>query len=677
MLGERSDQRGLWEADRLYLDHVGKDTFYGLLASLRGQLFRDSDFAEFYCVDNGRDSVPPSLLATALLLQTHDKVSDAEAKARADFDIRWKVALGIEIEDRPFAKSTLQVFRAQLILHDRVRAVFESSLRLARESGYLKKRGRGMRVALDTTNILGRGAVRDTCNLLADGIVKLLRALAAVEKSSVKEWGKARGYEGYLGSSVKGEAAIDWSDKRARQALLAEIVRDADRLLELARQAQGELGEDSAQRQQIVAAAELLGQLLLQDVERTDDGVNLKDGVSRDRMMSVHDPEMRHGHKSSRRRFDGHKAAIVVDTDSQLITAVDVLPGNAPDNLGSLELVEQSEVNTGVPVEEAMGDAAYGDGDTRQAFADAGRRLVARVPGRPDRKHFPKDDFVIDLAAGSCTCPAGQVTHTIVPAGKRTDRTGRVHRLQAFQFDGAECRTCPLRSQCIAAKGSRGRRVLIHPQEALLQQARALQQSTHYDEYRARRVVVEHRLARLVQLGIRQSRYFGRVKTRFQLYLAATVANLTLVAGKLGRSGRTGGGATGCSVVLNIVPLCCHPCCGQFLRGPARTTVVRDPAHVGFTAQIPLLNRDFPARFLGCLSVLGRCSRPLPARSPRVSWSYPPVPVLNQSQVGIYVCGVMEDRLRHPGEALPPSYPRRTATVTGPPPYAHPALALV
>ena len=74
MLGERSDQRGLWEADRLYLDHVGKDTFYGLLASLRGRLFRDADFAEFYCADNSRDSVPPSLLATALLLQPRDKV---------------------------------------------------------------------------------------------------------------------------------------------------------------------------------------------------------------------------------------------------------------------------------------------------------------------------------------------------------------------------------------------------------------------------------------------------------------------------------------------------------------------------------------------------------------------------------------------------------------------------
>ena len=435
MLGERSDQRGLWEADRLYLDHVGKDTFYGLLASLRGRLFRDADFAGFYCADNGRDSVPPSLLATALLLQSHDKVSDAEAKARADFDIRWKVALGIEVEDRPFAKSTLQVFRAQLILHGKVREVFESSLRLARESGYLKRRS--MKVALDTTNILGRGAVKDTYNLLADGIVKLLWALAAVEKSTAKEWAKAQGYKRYLGSSVKGESAIDWSNKRARAALLDSIVADADRLLELSRQAHGELPEDSEERQRIVAAAELLGQLLLQDVERTDDGVGLKDGVSRDRMMSVHDPEMRHGHKSSSRRFDGHKAAIVADSDSQLITAVEVLPGNAPDNLGALELVEQSEAPT--PVCRWRSPWAM----PLMATATLGRpspmrsgTLAIRVPDRPNRSHFPKEDFHIDLEAGTCTCPAGNVARRIVSFGTRTGPTGRTHWLNGFRFDG-------------------------------------------------------------------------------------------------------------------------------------------------------------------------------------------------------------------------------------------------
>ena len=431
------------------------------------------------------------------------------------------MALGIEIEDRPFAKSTLQMFRAQLILHDKVREVFEGSLRLARQSGYLKKRG--MRVALDTTYILGRGAVKDTYNLLADGIVKLLRVPAAVANIAVGEWAEGQGYERYFGSSIKGEATIDWSDRKARRKLLGELVADADRLLELARQAWLELPEESAQRQSIVDGAELL----LQDVERksgdgdadadahadaADDGVSIRDGVSKDRMLSVHDPELRHGHKSSRRRCNGHKAAIVVDTDSQLITAVDVLPGNAPDNLGALELVERSEASTGSVVEEAMGDAAYGDGGTRQTFADAGRRLVAKAPGRPNRKHFPKNDFHLDLAACSCTCPAGQVTHAIVPAGKRTDGAGRVYRLQAFQFDGVVCWVCPLRSQCIAAQGRKGRRVLIHPQEGMLQQARALQQSGDYDEYRARRVVVEHRLARLVQLGIRQARYFGRVK---------------------------------------------------------------------------------------------------------------------------------------------------------------------
>ena len=175
--------------------------------------------------------------------------------------------------------------------------------------------------------------------------------------------------------------------------MLAAIVADADRLLEAARQAQEALAEGSPERQDIIAAAELLGQLLLQDVERTGDGIGLKDEVSKDRMVSVHDPEMRHGHKSSGRRFDGHKAAIAVDTDSQLITAVEVLPGNAPDNLGALELVERSEANTGVPVEEALGDAAYGDGDTRQAFADAGRTLIARAgapqPDAPPERGLP------------------------------------------------------------------------------------------------------------------------------------------------------------------------------------------------------------------------------------------------------------------------------------------------
>jgi len=536
MLGKRSEQRGFLEADHLYLEHVGRQSFYGFLASQRGQLFRDEEFAKLYCPNNGRDSVPPSLLATALLLQAHDKVSDEEAKLRADFDVRWKVALGIAVEDRPFAKSTLQLFRAQLIIHERVGAVFQRSLQLARETGYLK--GRKMKAALDTTYILGRGAVKDTYNLLADGIVQVAEALARLERTRPKDWAKGHGLESYFGSSIKAEASIDWDNEKERRALLGRIVADADGVLELARRAQGRCPKESLERKGIVEEAELLGQLLMQDVERKEDGAALSEGVSKDRIPSVHDPEMRHGRKSSSTRFDGHKAAVVVDTDSQLITAVGVLPGNAPDNTGALELVKQSEANSGVNVEETIADCAYGDGATRQAFADADRTLIAKVPAHPQKEHFAKEDFRIELEAGTCTCPAGVVTQAKQRLKSHPDGEGGWQRPWGFVFPATVCGACALRPKCVASKKGKGRTVSLHPQEGLLQQARAFQHSEAFTEYRKRRQASEHRIARLVQLGIRQARYFGRLKTLFQVFLAATVANLTLVASKLGMMGK-------------------------------------------------------------------------------------------------------------------------------------------
>ena len=149
-------------------------------------------------------------------------------------------------------------------------------------------------------------------------------------------------------------------------------------------------------------------------------------------------------------------------------------------------------------------------------------------------------------------------------------------------------------AQCIPAKGRKGRWVLIHPQEALLQEARALQQSAGYEEYRERRVVVEHRLARLVHLGIRQFRYFGRVKTEFQLYLAATVANSPLMAGKFGLGGRqrqypqrlSGDGGP------QWQPRCAFQC------RMALVDLAADPADICLTDPTPLPKQGFPARFL-------------------------------------------------------------------------------
>jgi hypothetical protein len=87
MFTPRSPQLTLNQADRYYLDAVGREGFYGHVAQARERLFRDEDFAMLYCPDNGRPCVSPSLLAEALLLQAHDKVADQEAVSRANFDV--------------------------------------------------------------------------------------------------------------------------------------------------------------------------------------------------------------------------------------------------------------------------------------------------------------------------------------------------------------------------------------------------------------------------------------------------------------------------------------------------------------------------------------------------------------------------------------------------------------
>jgi hypothetical protein len=436
-------------------------------------------------------------------------------------------------------KSTLQLFRAQLILHDRVRAVFQRSLEYAHESGYLQ--GRKMKVVLDTTPILGHGAVKDTYNLLADGIKKLVWALAKkVACTKPEAWAREHELGRYYGSSLKGEAAIDWSNEQARAGFLKSVVADADRLLQTARDTLRQVPAGSDQERTILEAAQLLSQLLLQDVERPQDGdPRLKQGVTRDRIVSVHDPEMRHGHKSKTRRFEGYKAAVAVDPESQLITAVDMLCAHAGDSVRALELVETSEENTGIKVEEAIGDCAFGDGATREIFEQAGRRLVARVAQPHNQGQFTKEAFHIDLEAATCTCPAGKVTRRTVIRDWLKRRNDRTIPYRAFRFEAVVCDRCSLRQACMRARLGRGRMVMIHPQEHLLQAARALQASPKFREYREKRQAAEHRIGRLIQLGIRKSRYFGQTKTFFQVMLAATVANLTLTATKIKKM-RTG-----------------------------------------------------------------------------------------------------------------------------------------
>ena len=290
--------------------------------------------------------------------------------------------------------------------------------------------------------------------------------MAKLQAEDAAVWAQRQGYRCYLEPSLKGSAEVDWSDPEARHGFLAEIVADAKRLLDQAPTSPQAADREDPARPQIMAAAELLCKLLLQDIERRSDGVALRERVSQDRIVSVHDPEMRHGRKSSQQCFDGHKAALAVEAGSQLIAAVAVLPGNAPDAQDALALVAETVAN-----------AAYGDGDTRRQFAEANRTLIAKVPKPPRSPYFTKQDFHIGLQTGCCTCPAGEVTTHLHNQGRDREGYGKRVPRQAFVFEGAVCDGCRLRPQCVKAKPGRGRSVSLHPREDLLQEVRAFQAS--------------------------------------------------------------------------------------------------------------------------------------------------------------------------------------------------------
>ena len=517
MMGKCSPQGRVFAADQLYVDHVGRETIYGYLAQHRQHLFRDEDFAALYCPDNGRTSVPPSLAVSMLFLRAYEGVSFAEAVERTKYDLRWKVALGLEMEEVPMPKSALQEFEAKLVLHQMGEALLKKSIEEARRAGYWPRRK--IRVALDTTPIIGKGAVKDTYNLLAEGIVKLAKRLAEVEGEEVTAWAARQGLSLYFGSSVKAEAAIDWDSKTQRQQLLTQIVQDGRRLLSLAEKVKEEHPEPG---EAMEADAALLKRLMAQDVEEKPGGkCQIKQGTEKDRVVSVQDPEMRHGRKSASQRFDGHKAAVAAEMESQLISAVEVLPGHAGDQQKALELVEQSERVMEAKVEETVGDCAYGGGPRRRALAEAERPLTAKVPASHNGDCFPKSEFAIDLERMEARCPAGQTTHDYHSAGE--GRGGH------FTFAAADGQACPLRPRCV--KGQGPRTITVQAEERLQQQARAPNPTEAGRKSLRERVVVEHRIARLVGLGLRQSRYFGRKKTGLQVVMAAGVANLTLGVG--------------------------------------------------------------------------------------------------------------------------------------------------
>jgi len=521
-------QRGLFGANNALYEWVGKDSFYSYLGSNGPSLFDDSLFRDWYCDDNGRPCVLQWRLACACLLQMYDKCSDEEAVERTKYDDRWKVALDLQPGERPFAKSTLQEFRAKLLLNEAAEKVF-LGVSLSAAKKFNKFKG-PVKVVLDTTPVTGRGAVKDTFNLVGDGIRNLARVLSHCTDEKLPLIIQRYSLSRYVtGDSLKGSANIDWTNDAERRDFLNILVADAQRLLTAAHKCLDAVSEK--RKDSLVRAIQLLEKIIAQDTEPDPDKpgkVKITEGTTKGRTVSVTDPEMTHGRKSASKRFDGHKLSTATDPSTCLITAVEVLPGNALDKANSLDLVESTEANTGVAVTKSIGDCAYGDGASRKEYAEEGRVLVAKVPAPPSNQPFHKAHFQVDLDRGCVTCPAGKTTPDFEWVKASSDGTP----VKKFFFPLNVCQDCPHKGQCLSSNEPKsGRTVTLHPQEDLIQKAREYQKTPEFTQDMKDRQKAEHNFARMMQRGMRQARYFGLAKTRLQGLMTAALLNLLIVMG--------------------------------------------------------------------------------------------------------------------------------------------------
>lgn len=573
-------------------DVVPAASVYAFLHRERDRLFPDEFFADLFS-DRGRRSVPPSVVATVMVLQRLEGLSDREAVERYTFDARWRYAAGVGGYDSGgwgrFAHTVLVDMRARLDRSGDPRRLFRVSKEAAAAAGLV-----GAKRVLDSTPLYDAVATMDTITLIRSALRGLLRVADKGLEAELRA--VLRSDDDYANAS---KPRIDWDDPEAREQLIDSRARDAHASLALL--------DGRALAPGVAEAAELLATVVGQDLEETEDGAfRIARRVARDRVISTVDPEARHGHKTAARGFDGYKGHVAMDPDSEIITDTTVSAGNVGDagvaadliddllDIGLIDDETDVEDATVFDLDDATGHGGAEDGAaekktprrgggakgrrpargkhaeqiarTRRAEARATARRARLERRRADRptvygdaaygtggfldhlgEHdiesrcktqqpkapgglFGKDRFAIDLENGTVTC----LNQVSVAIRRNADGDGIAH------FGGA-CADCPLRSECTDARGGRTIRVGRHEQR--LADARAQQRDPDWvADYRATRPKVERKLGHLMRRkhGGRRARVRGRRKVDADFNLLAAAQNLARLATLGLRSTRTG-----------------------------------------------------------------------------------------------------------------------------------------
>lgn len=515
MIGLRSITESAYERLLMVFGIVKKDSIFCTFRDLILPLVRDGDFASFYDLDKGRDSVSPALLSLAVILQRILGYSDREMARAVRVDLEVKYALGLPVLYPGFHYSLLSIHRSRLIQGGAGRDIFDRVLRLAQEKGLLLK---GEDQILDSTHIVADIALPTASGLVRQAITHLLRAIEKHDPSMAEKVANASGTCKYLDKIRKVKPAPGTPREKKecdmtpdeKKALFAQVVREGRALARVCK-------EEHIQDDSCEEALALLIEILESIAKGDDDNITCTPPKQRKcKIESVHDLDARYAKKTPETGYVGYKAHMAMSAESRFITHTETTPMDVGDPTMA-PIVVDGVLSHGLDFSKAIGDTQYGSGKFRRFALGRGVRVSAPLFPKAQSASWIKEGFIYDPEAQTMTCPAGKTS-----TSKWYSADGEV---MVYKFSRKMCRHCPRAKDCIGDKGYMSASVSVYHEE--LEAAAAYSETEAFRLDKSIRARIEAKFAEAKRFhGMARAIYRGLQKVDLQVRLTAIALNI-------------------------------------------------------------------------------------------------------------------------------------------------------
>ena len=464
-----------------------------------------------YSVFFGRPPIDPVRMLKILFLRFHYRLSDRQVMERTvtDMAFRWFLGLGLHDEIPNHTNGTH--FR-QRIGAEGFQQVFQDLVTLAREHGLVNDRLR----LKDATHMFADIAKVGPLPLVAQVRERLLQAAEPLFAEWVSQ-------QRTLYETLRQTTAELPDEER-----LAQRVEHLRGLTTALQQQLADLPtplpKDSNQAQRLQRALAVATKLLADHA----------DPEAGDRLASAIDPDARNGKHGQ--FYVGYLVDVAMDADSEIVTAVNVLPANGAEAADAVTLIQQEEAAQANDVQGLSMDGAGYNGPVLRTLTDPeGLNLDVTVPppATPERTTFGPERFslqVLDNGARVLTCPNGKTS-------RPRQHNANPHATQ-FIFQAEQCAGCPLREQCLPNPARKsGRTVVKNDYQAEYEKIKAKAKTPEYEQTRRVHPRIERKLNEIARHHrCRRACYRGRPKVLVQVLLTTLVVNVKRIVKLLARS---------------------------------------------------------------------------------------------------------------------------------------------